>query len=185
MHETSTNISSGTPTSSGGGGPQLGGDGLINSNAPEIRSPSPKKNGNILGLGLAPSMPTSATSSVLITYPHLGHYIFSLIQNIQSSPPRLTSNSSGQHPLSLSSSGESDESEDDADDGDNEQKTPRKQRVGKRAGQAGLGKEEVVVRIVELLDNDDEEEVKEVLKPFMGELAKVYSAKGVRLIHAG
>ena len=142
-----------------GGGEHRQGD----ENRP-LRSPSPPQTNNLLGLGLTPEFTPSRPASVLTTYPHLGHYIFNLLQSIQASPPRAGS----QHPLSVSSSGSDDEG--DAGGQDSEQRTPRK--AGHTAGD-NVDKEGLVRRIVVLLDNEQEEEVKDILKPHMGDLAKV------------
>lgn len=137
--------------------------------APDTRSSSPSKRQttNILGLGLPDLATPSKPMTILSEYPHLGHYVYNLLATAQisTSPPKAQTGS--QHPLSVSSSGESDEE----DEG------------GKEKGQGGEGKkpdgidqadkDSVVKRIVELLDNEEEEEVKEVLKPYMGDLAKV------------
>lgn len=72
------------------------------------------------------------------------------------------------HPLSVSSS--SDDEERDVSEADLEQKTARKNGNGPRDG---LDRDGLVRRIVEMLDNEEEEGVKEVLKPRMGDLGKV------------
>jgi len=143
---------------------------------PFIRSPSPKKHtSNVLGLGIPP---TPINTSVLTTYPHLGHYIYNLLQSISSSPPRISSGSASSglhHPLSVSSSGESDGSDED-EVGNGGQKTPKKKNGNGNGTVAigGAGEKEILVRdIVELLDNEEEEEVKERLRPYLGDLAKV------------
>ena len=76
--------------------------------------------------------------------------------------------------MSVSSSGESDD--EDEDDDDQAKKDLKKKKED--AGDQG-DRDFVVKRIVELLDNDEEEEIKELLKPYMGDLAKVS-----HLIHA-
>ena len=143
---------------------------------PEIRSPSPKKqSGNtssLLGFGLPTSSPP-----VLVKYPHLGHYIFNLLSTANTSPPRAPA-----HPLSVSSSGESDGSGSDEDATPlgqsqdsglgSELKTPKKPRKSDGSVSAA-DKEGLVRKIVELLDSDEEEQVKDILRPYMGELAKV------------
>ncbi|KAK8843948.1 hypothetical protein IAR55_006740 [Kwoniella newhampshirensis] len=153
-----------------------------------VRSPSPREHNNTLGIGVSPSSGHTTpfpSSSVLATYPHLAHYLFNLLQNVQFSPPRTTSS---QHPLSLSSSGESDGSDEDdlgatsAEHGEAdqtsegvEQKTPKKGRVARSSGGGGvtgIERDELVRNIVQLLDNEEEEEVKNVLKPHMGDLGK-------------
>lgn len=70
--------------------------------------------------------------------------------------------------MSVSSSGESDD-EDEDDDGQ------AKKDLAKKKEDSGdqVDRDFVVKRIVELLDNDEEEEIKELLKPYMGDLAKV------------
>lgn len=146
----------------------------------DIRSPSPKKpNGqsNFLGLGL----PSAATSlPVVVEYPHLAHYVFSLLSTSQTSPP----SGAPAHPLSVSSSGESDGSgsDEEATQGQEsrwaEQQTPKKSRKqdGEVNGSTGVDKEGLVRSIVECLDNEEEEQVKDLLRPFMGDLAKVRTA---------
>jgi hypothetical protein len=141
----------------------------IDDDAPDIRSPSPKKHSNILGLGIPP---TPNNPSVLTTYPHLGHYIYNLLQSLNSSPPRNTLSGS-HHPLSVSSSGESDgeRSEEEVElNGGSKQKSSKS---AKPTSSEGGDKDELVRDIVGLLDNEEEEEVKERLKPYMGALAKV------------
>ena len=131
----------------------------------------------MLGLGV------SSTSSVLSSYPHLAHYIYGLLTTVQStSPPKV----SAQHPLSVSSSGESDDEGDNDDDRPGSGQQTPKRRTGRplngtAAGGAGAGvggpstadKEALVKTVVELLDNEEEEQVKEVLRPYLGELGKV------------
>lgn len=167
--------------------PPLGGqDTPQSATPPEIRSPSPKRNLNILGLGLPESHSTPqtqssapSTASVLGSHPHLGHYIFNLLATASSSPPRGNGSAlgSGQHPLSVSSSGESDDEDDSGQrvDGDAVDRTPQKNRSAttNRFSVAIGDKEDLVQRIVDLLDNEEEEKVKELLKPYLGELAKV------------
>lgn len=76
--------------------------------------------------------------------------------------------------MSVSSSGESDD-----EDGDDDEQAKKDLKTKKQeAGDQG-DRDFVVKRIVELLDNDEEEEIKELLKPYMGDLAKVS-----HLIHA-
>lgn len=152
---------------------------------PEIRSPSPKRHdsttSNYLGLGLASG--STSQQPVITQYPHLAHYVFSLLANILHSPPRAANGvTSGApaHPLSVSSSGESDGSDEDKPGSvpsslDTEQKTPKKSRNGAESGSGGLDKESLVRTIVRYLDNEEEEQVKELLKPHMGDLAKVSS----------
>lgn len=110
--------------------------------------------------------------TILTEYPHLGHYVYGLIANAHNSPPRtngLGINGSGlQHPLSVSSSGESDDEDGDDDDEQAKKDLKKKQDAGEQGD-----RDFVVKRIVELLDNEEEEEIKELLKPYMGDLAKV------------
>lgn len=127
---------------------------------PNSASPPTGTAYNLLGLGLTPSQ----SPSVLIAYPHLGHYIFNLLASIQASPSRGAT----QHPLSVSSSGSDDEV--DASEAEFEQKTPK--RNGERKSN-GLDRDGLVRRMVDLLDNEEEDEVKDLLKPHMGHLAKV------------
>ncbi|OCF32391.1 hypothetical protein I316_05816 [Kwoniella heveanensis BCC8398] len=168
-----------------------------------LRSPSPRKPVNFIGLGV-PSLPPALSSAspaptpsiVLATYPHLAHYLFSLLQNVQFSPTKpgqpvssSSSSSMNQHPLSMSSSGESDEEDETFQSGTSAgdlasssesesvsavQQTPKKQRYAKieGGGISGVERDNLVKQIVDLLDNEEEEKVKDVLKPHMGELAK-------------
>ena len=131
---------------------------------PSSASPPSGTASNLLGLGLTPNQ----SPSVLTSYPHLGHYIFNLLQSIQTSPPR----SALQHPLSVSSSGSDDEL--GASEGDFEQKTPQRHRERKSNG---VDRDGLVRKIVELLDNEEEDEVKNLLRPHMGDLAKVILGK--------
>ena len=126
-------------------------------------SPSPKNGttSNSLGLGLPPSLTSGQNPSVLTTYPHLGHYIFNLLASIQTSPPR---GAVSQHPLSVSSSGGD-------EDGEAEQRTPQKKRDG--PGESSGDRGDLVRKVVVMLDNEEGEEVKDLLKPHMGELGKV------------
>ncbi|KAL7421040.1 hypothetical protein Q5752_003924 [Cryptotrichosporon argae] len=132
------------------------------STSPELRSPSPKKHGSLLGLGSVgapgaallaaaaaqgPGSSQAPARSVTETHPHVAHYVLSLLQTSHSSPPR-------HHPLSVSSSGESDD-EERGEDG---------------AGLSAAEKEVLVRQVIEMLDNEQEEEVKELLKAHMGEL---------------
>jgi hypothetical protein len=150
-------------------------DSIDASDPPTIRSPSPKRHSNILGLG--GSSKAMHSPAVTTTYPHLAHYIFNLLANIQLSPPH------GAHPLSVSSSGESDGSDDEAEvdlrrlriEGQDGQRTPQRKQ-NKSTGHAEVGtvdREALVRSIVQLLDNEQEEEVKDVLRPYMGDMGKV------------
>jgi hypothetical protein len=136
--------------------------------APDTRSSSPSKRQttNILGLGLPDLATPSKPMTILSEYPHLAHYVYNLLASahIGTSPPKTQG---AQHPLSVSSSGESDD-EDGGSDGKDQGEAGKKQE-----GVDQSEKDTVVKRIVELLDNEEEEEVKDVLKPYMGELAKV------------
>ena len=119
---------------------------------------------NSLGLGL-PSTQTPAKDPFILTiYPHLGHYIYNLLASVQTSPSRL--GSAGQHPLSVSSSGSDDDSLQVA------QMTPQKQRDAPKS-RTIVDKEALVRKIAGLLDNEEEEEVKGLLRPHMGSLGKV------------
>lgn len=159
---------------------------------PELRSPSPKRPSasNILGLGLpvggadgsgggGPASSAAGMSSVITSYPHLAHYVFNLLATSVASPPRAAP----VHPLSVSSSGESDGSDEDAGPSDEsepglEHQTPRK-KVTAPAASAGVGhadRDRLVRQIVQLLDQEEEEQVKEVLRPYLGDLAKVSSS---------
>ncbi|WVF65377.1 hypothetical protein IAT40_000104 [Kwoniella sp. CBS 6097] len=213
----STSIDPSTPiltgSSSGGGGPGVTTTSSSGSSTPAtfdnaaLRSPSPRKPVNFIGLGvpsLPPALPSASPaptpSLVLATYPHLAHYIFSLLQSVQLSPTKpgqsasSSSSTANQHPLSMSSSGESDDEDESAPQsaqsrdssmgGDNSpfsesegipagQQTPKKQRYIKaEGGISGIERDNLVKQIIELLDNEEEEKVKDVLKPYMGELAK-------------
>lgn len=140
--------------------------------APDTRSSSPSKRQttNVLGLGLPDLATPAKPMTILSEYPHLAHYVYNLLANSHNSPPRANGTSGAgsglQHPLSVSSSGESDDEDDDEDKAGEELKK-------KQDGGDQVDKDFVVKRIVELLDNEEEEEVKELLKPYMGDLAKV------------
>ena len=114
---------------------------------------------------------TPASESTLITYPNLAHYIYDLLASISVSPTRASSlKAPSHHPLSVSSSGGSDEEDTHDDDEDTTiHQTPRKitQSIDPEA------KDGLVRRIVVLLDQDEEEAVKDVLRPHMGDLANV------------
>lgn len=129
----------------------------------------------------APGDSALAGPSVLDTSPHLGNYIFKLVL---SNAPRAAS---GQHPLSVSSSGGSDDS-DEADDDDDKQharsesgtsstdedgqlKAPNGRRNA--GGPSREDREELVRKVISLLDNEQEEDVKDLLREPMGELGKV------------
>nr|XP_019010004.1 uncharacterized protein I206_05566 [Kwoniella pini CBS 10737]OCF48785.1 hypothetical protein I206_05566 [Kwoniella pini CBS 10737] len=142
---------------------------------------------------LTPPILVPTPSLTVTTYPHLANYIFGLLQNVNISPTKQSSSSTstGQHPLSVSSSGESDDespspplttptstSTSSFDNNDNTDtmtlQTPRKQNQTSTVGSvvSGVERDNLVKRIVNLLDNEEEEKVKDVLKPFMGNLAK-------------
>ena len=120
-------------------------------------------------------MPIQSSQSVIATHPHLAYYVFGLLSNYLASPPRAAP----VHPLSVSSSGESDGSDEDgqdesgAKDVQTEHQTPKKGRLSGGGDASSIDKEALVRQIVELLDNEEEEQVKDVLKPYMGDLAKV------------
>ncbi|TXT09125.1 hypothetical protein VHUM_02599 [Vanrija humicola] len=122
--------------------------------------------------------------SVLETNPHLSHYVFKLVLSNQSAS---RAPSGTQHPLSVSSSGESD----DDDDGGGEEPSdtassadesdaakPRNNTSNGRPtpavvpGPSREEREELVRKIIDLLDNDQEEDVKDLLRGAMGELGK-------------
>ncbi|WVR08911.1 hypothetical protein IAU60_005970 [Kwoniella sp. DSM 27419] len=172
-----------------------------------LRSPSPRKpsKSNFLGLGM-PNLPTglpskspAPTPSLMVTtYPHLAHYLFSLLSKVPISPPRhvstaSTSSSSAQHPLSVSSSSESDDEDEDGQSSSREQaggglssdaeteasetgqQTPTRHRDVRAeggGGPPGAVRDQLVKQIIELLDNEEEEKVKDLLKPHMGVLGK-------------
>lgn len=119
---------------------------------------------------------TTTSTSVLSVYPHLSHYVFSLLSTNFNSPPKAAAS---HHPLSVSSSGESDD-EDEGKDKENKDK-PGQNGDSKQAKANGEGvdKEALVRRIVKMLDNEEEDEVKDLLKPYMGDLGKV-SAHRIR-----
>lgn len=125
--------------------------------------------------------------SVLDTNPHLAHYLFKMLVTSVA-----TRNASGQHPLSVSSSGESDSDDDDhrhhtdghsehneaasSADEDGQPKPPRSNTSsnGNRpTGPTREEKEDIVRKIIDLLDNEQEEDVKDLLRSPMGDLGKV------------
>jgi len=119
-------------------------------------------------------------SSVMTSYPHLAHYVFNLLATSLASPPRATP----AHPLSVSSSGESDGSDEEAAPSNEEgpgqeHQTPRKKATAPAAtpGVGSADKERLVRQIVQLLDKEEEEQVKDVLRPYLGDLAKVSSER--------
>lgn len=148
---------------------------------------------------------TMGGMSVLETNPHLAHYIFKLIQSSSTLQPRAAQTAGGQHPLSVSSSGESDE-EDDADtpdhphaDGASLSSTDDDGKAlstslgssssanGLRALPSGPSREEreeLVRKIISLLDNEQEEDIKDLLREPMGELGKVCNAARRYYSHA-
>ena len=167
------------------------------------RAPRPPN----LGLGLQAGGNALAAAMVtphkdLITsspYPHLAHYVATLLQSVhQPSPPR-------QHPLSVSSSGESDEDTPpggrsrDENGKENEVADHANVDVKSDSGASAMtstststsasgdtrvsgadrdrdkevDKAALVQTIVNLLDNEEEEKVKDILKPYLGELANV------------
>lgn len=141
------------------------------------------------------SPPTAGaeSKSVLDTSPHLAHYVFKLLLSNQ---PQAQSRSTlavapGQHPLSVSSSGESDEDEDEPHDAasrtesstsaDESQSSSSTKANGAQLPQASSGpsreeREALVLRIIDLLDNEQEEDVKDLLREPMGEFGKVSRA---------
>ncbi|GMK56033.1 hypothetical protein CspeluHIS016_0210890 [Cutaneotrichosporon spelunceum] len=116
-------------------------------------------------------------TSVLETSPHLAHYVFKLVQNNATLQPRAVPVTGGQHPLSVSSSGESDE-EDDATSVDGSKlSTSSSSGSSLPNGRAPIvpsreEREELVRKIIALLDNDQEEDIKGLLREPMGELGK-------------
>ncbi|ODN75768.1 hypothetical protein L202_05777 [Cryptococcus amylolentus CBS 6039] len=167
-----------------------------------IRAPSPRK-GSIYSITQAdfdpPTAPTptpTATTNVLSAHPHLGHYIFSLLNKAYFPPPRSAvgdgkpEKEKEKHPLSHSSGGSDDGSDDganasadmDNEDGDvsqSESEAASQTSTATKSSEEGgskkatsAEKEELVKRIVDLLDNEQEDELKVVLKPYMGELGK-------------
>ena len=131
-------------------------------------SPTKRQTTNILGLGLPDLATPSKPMTILNTYPHLGHYIHTIIASAQVSPPRGPSGTGPgphqqQHPLSVSSSGESDD--EDSDKG--------KEAVKKQDARNAVDRDALVKQIVDLLDNEEEEQVKDLLRPYLGDLGKV------------
>ncbi|KAL1407490.1 hypothetical protein Q8F55_006923 [Vanrija albida] len=130
--------------------------------------------------------------SVLETNPHLAHYIFKLVLSNQATS---RAPSGTQHPLSVSSSGESDDEDDggaestttasttepsdtasSADEGD-ATKLRNSSSNGRPPPPATTGpsreeREELVRKVIDLLDNDQEEDIKDLLRGPMGELGK-------------
>lgn len=125
--------------------------------------------------------------SVLETNPHLAHYVFKMLVTSVAT----TRAASGQHPLSVSSSGESDSDEEDNHHGEggsehldptssaDEDGRPRAPRsntssTGARTtGPTREEKEDIVRKIIDLLDNEQEEDIKDLLRGPMGDLGKV------------
>lgn len=163
-----------------------------------IRAPSPRKHSALVTItddfDTPSQAPTPTPQTTLTTHPHLAHYIHSLLNNVHFPPPR---SALSQHPLSVSSSGGSNDSDSDdehrgnvsnvSQSGSEAASTSGASGVTKSSQEGGLAKsddgssrkattaekEELVKKIVELLDNDQEEEIKGTLKPYMGELGKV------------
>lgn len=133
-----------------------------------IRSPSPRKPSSIIGMGFPTTSTSSTQSPVLATYPHLAHYIFNLLNLVQQ--PAVP-----QHPLSVSSSGESDGSDEDTPETSESagKGVGGSGETGKSSGRGAVDKEALVRKVVELLDNEEEEEVKDLLKTKIGDLGKV------------
>lgn len=113
------------------------------------------------------------------SYPHLTHFIQSLVASTpvqHISPPNHLVQPQPQHPLSLSSSGESDSSNSNENSDNDEPKSkPTNGTPSKRAPPAFTAsqRDDLVNQIVDLLDQEKEEHVKDVLAPFLGDLAKV------------
>ncbi|EIW67044.1 hypothetical protein TREMEDRAFT_45481 [Tremella mesenterica DSM 1558] len=144
---------------------------------------------NMLGLGVPPPSPSPSpspasstsglkpTTSVFTTYPHLSYYLHNLLLSLENSPPRK----GAQHPLSVSSSGESDdetthhptqESSQGVENPNRSSMTLQTPRPNVTRAVGNKEKEELVRRVVELLDNDQEEILKELLRPYLGTLGK-------------
>ncbi|KIR63819.1 hypothetical protein I314_03225 [Cryptococcus bacillisporus CA1873] len=162
-----------------------------------IRAPSPRKHSALVTVtddfDTPSQAPTPTPQTTLTTHPHLAHYIHSLLNNVHFPPPR---SALSQHPLSVYSSGGSNDSDSDdehhgnvsnvSQSGSEAASTSGASGVTKSSQEGGLAKsddgssrkattaekEELVKKIVELLDNDQEEEIKGTLKPYMGELGK-------------
>lgn len=128
--------------------------------------------GGALGGGSAAPASTSVTGSepirALETYPHLGHYILNLLQSLQGSPQRTTA---AVHPLSVSSSGESDEEDAAPSTGSGDQQGGAQKTARKTL--SADEKDRLVHQVVDRLDNEDEDGVKELLKPYLGDMASV------------
>lgn len=132
------------------------------------------------------STTTAPTASALASFPHLGHYVFNLLATVSASPPRAS-----QHPLSVSSSGESDGSDEDSSTGKSTPALSNKLNDAPPPPSSGtsrwsqtpsrqvsyskpaVDKDAVVRQIVGLLDSEQEDEVKEVLRPLLGEVGQV------------
>lgn len=127
-------------------------------------------------------------TSVLETNPHLAHYVFKLVQNNATLQPRAPPTAGGQHPLSVSSSGESDEEDDSAhEDGLHDAASTDESKLSTSSGSGSSAlangrapvipsredREELVRKIIALLDNEQEEDIKDLLREPMGELGKV------------
>lgn len=143
------------------------------------------------------------TQSALETNPHLAQYIFKLVlSNAQLTAAAAAGTSgrhmSGQHPLSVSSSGESDDedendadeerfqhsSNDDASSADEDGSTSGSSNQDKSSnghrrppplplGPSREEREELVRKVIDLLDNEQEEDVKDLLRTHMGEMGNV------------
>ncbi|CAK9781819.1 hypothetical protein CC85DRAFT_281423 [Cutaneotrichosporon oleaginosum] len=126
-------------------------------------------------------------ASVLETNPHLAHYVFKLVQTNAALQPRAQPTAGGQHPLSVSSSGESDEEDDAAnDDAHNDAASADESKLSTSSGSGSSAiangrppvvptreeREELVRKIITLLDNEEEEDIKDLLREPMGELGK-------------
>lgn len=154
-----------------------------------VPTPPHSSHADSLGLGIPPSLQQSSQPPVLAAYPHLAHYIFNLLASVTQSPPRANQNPH-QHPLSVSSSGESDGSDEDdtqvlkpsthdsasdppfpTSEDDQPKDTPQRNVSGGAINASD--REALVRRVIDLLDNEEEEAVKDLLKPHMGDLGKV------------
>ena len=143
------------------------------SDVPEIRSPSPKRasidTSSLLGLGDG-SQEAPPPPSTTITYPHLSNYIATLI----ATSPRKPAHGAA-HPLSVSSSGKSSGSDEDLTD---TKAKEAKDVTPEKSGSTQTDKEALVRKIVKLLDDDEEEEIKQVLRPYLGDIGNVSVSYG-------
>lgn len=150
-------------------------------------SPTKRATTNVLGLGLPELATPSKPMTILSSYPHLGHYVHNLVAQASaaqaSSPPKSGTGPGHQHPLSVSSSGESDDEDSDGKEQNKKGQDGQAQSTEgeKQDNNDQLDRDALVKKIVDLLDNEEEEEVKALLKPYMGDLAKVRFCSYLRI----